>query len=80
MVIIQGHINRTIVCINFFSACFFLRESQVGAKVYALKDHAKFLAKELLIPTGKGTDASNCHDEEADEEEFSDDEEVQWCA
>lgn len=50
--------------------------TQVGATVYALKGHAKYLAKELLVPNGKGTDASNCHDEEAEEEEFSDDEQA----
>lgn len=49
---------------------------KAGATVYALKNHAKFLAKELLVPSGKGTDASNCHDEEAQDEEFSDDEQV----
>ena len=49
---------------------------KVGTVVFALKNHATYLAKELLIACGKGTDASNCHDEEADEEEFSDDEQA----
>ncbi|CAM9884908.1 unnamed protein product, partial [Pylaiella littoralis] len=46
---------------------------KVGAPVYALED-AKYLPKESIVE-GRGTDASNVHDEEADEEEFSDDEE-----
>lgn len=49
---------------------------KVGATVYVLKNHAKYLAKELLVPRGKGSDASNKHDEEAEEEYFSDDQEV----
>lgn len=47
---------------------------KVGAAVYALKD-AKALPKEKIF-SGKGTDASNNHDEEAEEEDFSDDEAV----
>lgn len=47
----------------------------MGAKVYAPRRHAKFLAKERLQTT-RGCDASNCHDEEAEEEDFSDDEKV----
>lgn len=43
--------------------------------MYALKNHAKYLTADKLAKTS-GTDASNCHDEEADEEEFSDDEKV----
>ncbi|CAM9696194.1 unnamed protein product, partial [Laminaria digitata] len=50
------------------------RRWKVGAVVFALKKHSTYLAKELLVPRGKGTDASNYHDEEAEEEEFSDDE------
>lgn len=46
----------------------------MGATVFALKKHSTYLSKKLLVPSGKGTDASNCHDEEAEEEEFSDDE------
>lgn len=48
----------------------------MGATVFALKKHTTYLSKKLLVPTGKGTDASNCHDEECDEEEFSDDEQA----
>lgn len=44
--------------------------------MYVLKNHAKYLAKELLVQRGKGSDASNKHDEEAEEEYFSDDQEV----
>lgn len=46
--------------------------AQTGATVYALKN-AQMLQKEKIL-NDKGTDASNCHDEEAEEEEFSDDE------
>ncbi|CAM9721954.1 unnamed protein product, partial [Ectocarpus sp. 6 AP-2014] len=45
---------------------------KTGATVYALKN-AQMLQKEKIL-NDKGTDASNCHDEEAEEEEFSDDE------
>ncbi|CAM9090102.1 unnamed protein product, partial [Scytosiphon promiscuus] len=45
---------------------------KVGAAVYALKD-AKALPRDKIF-SGKGTDASNNHDEEAEEEDFSDDE------
>lgn len=54
----------------------FCSAPKVGATVYVLKNHAKYLAKELLVPRGKGSDASNKHDEEAEEEYFSDDQEV----
>lgn len=47
---------------------------QKGAAVYALSN-ANFLPKESIME-GKGTDASNQHDEEAEEEDFSDDEQV----
>lgn len=53
------------------------KKKKVGAPVYALED-AKYLPKESIVE-GRGTDASNVHDEEADEEEFSDDEEVCAC-
>lgn len=42
--------------------------------MYALSN-AKFLPKESILE-GRGTDASNMHDEEAEEEDFSDDEQV----
>lgn len=50
---------------------------QINGAVYAIKEHATFLTTEKLV-TGKGSDASNCYDEEAQEEEFSDDEKVGW--
>ena len=50
---------------------------QVDTAVYVLEKHAKYLAKELLMPCGKGSDASNLNDEEESEEEyFSDDKKV----
>lgn len=50
------------------------KKKKVGAAVYALKN-AKELPREKIFE-GKGTDASNNHDEEAEEEDFSDDEQV----
>lgn len=55
----------------------FVPAEQIGAKVYALED-AKCLAAKSIeeAKEAKGTDASNQHDEEAEEEDFSDDEQV----
>jgi len=44
-----------------------------GTRVYYVDDHAKFVFTEPL-KAQKFTDASNLHDEEADDSEFSDDE------